>query len=94
MVVIVPKMTVEKVETRAVIKTSIENAWNVLFILGVRIYDPKEAMHELLHVAGMDHEHQRPDRDNYVTVNYYNTKPGKLGITLKEYFDLPKALDN
>ncbi|UJR06693.1 hypothetical protein I4U23_010979 [Adineta vaga] len=28
--------------------------------------------HELLHVLGFKHEHQRPDRDNHVQINYAN----------------------
>ncbi|CAM1300373.1 Uncharacterised protein g2686 [Pycnogonum litorale] len=32
--------------------------------------------HELLHVLGVIHEHQRPDRDQYVNVNYNNIQTG------------------
>ena len=33
--------------------------------------------HELGHVLGFQHEHQRWDRDAYVTVHYENIKPGR-----------------
>ena len=41
------------------------------------ILDPNECddqaiYHEMLHVLGMLHEQQRPDRDEYVTVHYKN----------------------
>lgn len=32
-------------------------------------------MHEILHAAGFDHEHQRADRDNYVTILWENVEP-------------------
>ncbi|MGI9275505.1 MAG: M12 family metallopeptidase [Endozoicomonas sp.] len=33
------------------------------------------AMHELLHASGMHHEHQRNDRDQYVSVNWAQIDP-------------------
>ena len=30
--------------------------------------------HEMLHIVGLFHEHQRPDRDQYVTVHFDNIK--------------------
>lgn len=35
------------------------------------------AQHEVLHGLGMAHEHNRPDRDNWVTINFKNIKDGK-----------------
>jgi hypothetical protein len=41
--------------------------WNRRFII----------CHELMHAAGVYHEHQRPDRDSSVQVNWQNVEPGK-----------------
>ena len=34
-------------------------------------------VHELLHTLGFVHEHTRPDRDNFISVNFDNIEPGK-----------------
>ena len=39
---------------------------------------PGVAMHELMHAIGFWHEHTRPDRDTYVSVNLDNVKESKL----------------
>ena len=33
-----------------------------------------------MHVIGFEHEHQRPDRDQYVTIYNDNVQPGILNI--------------
>jgi len=32
--------------------------------------------HEMLHTLGLGHEHQRPDRDDFVTVLFDKVRPG------------------
>lgn len=52
--------------------------YSACFVMGV-------VVHELLHAAGMIHEHQRPDRDKYLTIDESNlTDLGKHNI-LNEY---------
>lgn len=51
--------------------------FNLNSFLGVKTYNPGIVMHELLHTAGMYHEHQRPDRDQYVTILFMNMLVGK-----------------
>jgi len=38
-------------------------------LLSSNCASPGNAMHELGHVLGFFHEHQREDRDNYITIN-------------------------
>ncbi|XP_055345375.1 astacin-like metalloendopeptidase [Paramacrobiotus metropolitanus] len=55
--------------------------------------------HEILHALGFLHEHSRPDRDDYVTVNASNIVPGidpRNWVKLREMetFGLPYDLES
>lgn len=36
--------------------------------------------HEIMHALGLEHEHQRPDRDKFIKIQKHNVDPDKLGI--------------
>lgn len=35
--------------------------------------------HEVMHAIGFEHEHQRPDRDDFIRVEYANVQAGQMG---------------
>ena len=43
-------------------------------------------IHEFIHAIGFDHEQNRPDRDDYVKINWDNIKSGR-----KSQFDIAKG---
>ena len=47
-----------------------------LGVFCVTFYDRGNVYHELLHVLGFHHEHNRPDRDNHVDVMWSNIRSG------------------
>ena len=48
------------------------------------VCDTQVIYHEFMHVMGMLHEHQRPDRDNHVTVHLHNV-PWGLDKNFRKY---------
>lgn len=44
-------------------------------------------LHELLHALGLDHEHQRPDRDAFIDVHHQNILPSKRESVALDKFE-------
>nr|CAH0101535.1 unnamed protein product [Daphnia galeata] len=82
-----------------IIKKTGEGCWSDIGMTGLRqtvslddkcilSESPGIVMHELLHVLGFYHEHQRPDRDKYVSINLDNIDPKN-----RDYFEKVKIWD-
>jgi hypothetical protein len=62
---------------------------------GVTCITQSTIIHELLHAAGFVHEQSRPDRDQYIRINYENIARGKESNFLKykyssvNFFNIP-----
>lgn len=60
--------------------------------------EKRPVLHELGHLIGLFHEHQRPDRDNYIRVNHNNVAPpfrnefDKLQVSLVGDYDLKSIM--
>ena len=46
--------------------------------------DIADILHEMMHVLGFEHEHQRPDRDLYITIRYPNFLSGRDDETVRD----------
>merc|ERR1712227_251595 len=49
---------------------------------------PRMIIHEIMHTIGFSHEHQRPDRDYYIWINYNNAQPNAYQNLNLEYKDI------
>ena len=65
--------------------------------IGATCYRHGVIIHEILHALGFFHEHSRPDRDDYVTVDYTNVRDGMdhnfMKLTGREWFNMSIPYD-
>ncbi|KAI5632352.1 astacin (Peptidase family m12A) domain-containing protein [Phthorimaea operculella] len=54
-----------------------------MVVFGYDCMSTGEIVHEVMHILGFAHEHNRPDRDGYVSIMWDNIKPG-----YKKYFEM------
>lgn len=61
-----------------------ERGYATIIMPGTCLDQPLAIAHEVGHVLGLAHEHQRPDRDDYVTVHYDRFPEGSPWVTWYE----------
>ena len=49
-------------------------------------------VHEFLHTLGFVHEHTRPDRDDFISINFDNIEPGEEKISHQFVSELVSTL--
>jgi astacin len=65
--------------------------------IGATCYRHGVIIHEILHALGFFHEHSRPDRDQYVDINYENVREGMnhnfMKLSSRKWFNMTIPYD-
>jgi len=65
--------------------------------IGTTCYRHGVIIHEILHALGFFHEHSRPDRDEYITIDFSNVREGMhhnfMKLNSREWFNMSIPYD-